>query len=93
LSQPVFIKCRCCQGRGEIELTGPLSETLDLLRKHPGFLNGAALARLAKIKPTAMCQRLKRLEAMGLARSRLQCGRQLFWTSIEPIAPSSHKPK
>lgn len=72
------VQCSCCKGTGKVELTGTYAETYELLRSQAKELNGAALARLAGCKPTAMNNRLTALERMGLASGRWY-GRQRFW--------------
>jgi hypothetical protein len=61
-----------------VELTGVYAETLSLVYAHPS-LNGAALARIAKCKPTAMNNRLKALERMGVIEG-MRFGQQILWT-------------
>ena len=74
------VKCIACGGSGVIELTGVYAETLALLR-NSGEMSGAALARIAGIKPTAMSNRLAVLAKHGLARSR-PYGRQRLYKAI-----------
>lgn len=73
-----YVVCTHCGGTGSIELTGVYAETLALVIRHPGK-HGAVLAAIAKCKPCAMCNRLKRLEALGLVSSK-RFGRKLFWS-------------
>lgn len=73
-----YVQCTHCQGTGTIQLTGVYAETLTLLISHPG-LNGAALAKLAKCKATAMNNRLKALERHGVATGK-RFGREIVWT-------------
>lgn len=72
-----YVQCTHCGGSGSIELTGVYADTLNLLIRHP-MKNGAALAKLAKCKATAMCNRLKAMERLGVVVSKRH-GRQLFW--------------
>ena len=72
------IQCSRCKGRGEVELNGEFAETLLLLRKQKEELNGASLAKLAGIHPTAMNNRLVWLERNGFATGR-RYGRSRFW--------------
>ena len=74
------VKCKACGGTGTIELTGVYAETLALLRSS-GEISGAALARTAGVKPTAMNNRLAVLAKHGLARSR-PYGRQRLYKAI-----------
>jgi hypothetical protein len=74
------IKCRHCGGRGEIALTGVYAETLQLVKKNPR-LNGAQLAAIAGCKPTAMNNRLARLQLYGMLDSQLY-GRSILWTAV-----------
>lgn len=70
MSETVMVPCPCCGGRGRVEFTGEYRLTLERLREQPGEVSGAELARIMGVRPTAMCNRLARLEAMGLATSR-----------------------
>ena len=72
------IPCGQCKGSGEMPLGSVYMETLLLLRKQKTPLNGAALARLAGCKPTAMANRLARLVKLGLARAEPD-GRQTLY--------------
>jgi hypothetical protein len=76
------IPCSACAGTGRIPLTGEYAVTLDLLRKQRKPLCGAALAKLAGCSGEAMCNRLVRLEALGLAR-RVRFGRMSLWTAVQ----------
>ena len=62
-----YISCGRCAGEGWLPLTGVYASTLKLLRKQKTTLSGAALARAAKIQPTAMNNRLTWLESQGFA--------------------------
>lgn len=77
-AETLTIECSHCKGRGEIELTGVHADTLTLLRLQARALNGAALARLAGVQPTAMNNRLNWLESHGLAISE-RYGSQKRW--------------
>lgn len=72
------VVCTHCNGTGAIELTGVYAETLILVISNPG-LNGAALAKLAGCKATAMNNRLNALERHGVAEGK-QFGRSILWT-------------
>jgi len=74
-----YVSCTHCQGTGTIELTGVYAETLSILIRNPG-LNGAALAKIARCKDTAMNNRLKALECHGVATGK-RYGRQILWTN------------
>lgn len=75
------VKCPHCRGTGEREMRGVLGETLALLRSQPVELHGGALARIAGIRNSAMCSRLKALEERGLAASRKERGLR-FWRAL-----------
>jgi Fic family protein len=65
--------CNCCGGTGRLEVTGAYAETLALLRRElrpRDEITGAALAAVAGCKPTAMNNRLARLEELGFVTSR-----------------------
>jgi len=66
----LYVSCPCCRGTGQVELTGVYALTLDLLRRQPGEITPADLARQDGCKATTMCNRLAALERMGLATSR-----------------------
>jgi MarR family len=70
-----YISCSHCNGEGYVEMTGVYAKTLELLRKQPAPLNAVELAKLAKCNPTAMNNRLARLEGHGLAE-RQRYGRE-----------------
>lgn len=80
--RPVLVLCTRCMGEGYYELTGGYLETLELLRKQTRELNGAELAAIAKIKPTAMNNRLAWLEGAGLARGR-RYGHIRLWKATQ----------
>lgn len=74
-------KCGHCDGRGTVPVTGEYSDTLDLLRKlfrSRDEITGAELARIARIKPTAMNNRLAVLEKFGFLRSRVWGRKRLY---------------
>jgi hypothetical protein len=71
------VTCLCCRGTGRVPLTGVYADTLDLLRRS-GEVCGAALARAAGCKPSAMNNRLAALERPGLAVSRRYGRLRLF---------------
>lgn len=73
----VYIPCTRCNGTGSTEITGVYAETLALLICNRG-LNGAELATIAGCKPTAMNQRLKALEKLGVAKGQ-KYGREIKW--------------
>lgn len=78
---PIMVPCTKCSGDGYYELTGGYMETLELLRRQNRELNGVELAELAKIKPTAMNNRLVWLEGAGLAQGRRH-GRFRLWRAL-----------
>jgi len=77
---PAYHPCPTCRGTGRIELTGVYAETLAMLRQCGEEITGAALARQAGCKATAMNNRLARLEAFGLAVSRWYGRKKLYRT-------------
>lgn len=77
----VFVRCSRCMGDGEEILTGKRLSTLMLLRKQKGEVNGAALAKLAKIETTNMNNRLAWLESVGLAEGRKN-GSERLWKAV-----------
>lgn len=79
--EPVLVPCTRCMGDGYCELSGEYLETLELLRKQRKELNGVELAALAKIRPTAMNNRLVWLEGAGLAHGR-RYGRFRLWRAV-----------
>lgn len=74
----VSIPCPHCDGSGRKILTGVYLETLSLLRRQTRPISGADLARLAGCRGEAMCNRLIRLEGLGLAEST-EYGRKRLW--------------
>ena len=70
--------CPHCSGTGKVELTGVYADTLRLLEMQSLEVTGAALARAAKCKATAMNNRLAALERMGLAASRRYGRKRLY---------------
>ncbi len=73
-----FVVCKHCGGTGSIELTGVYADTLRLVIRYPKR-NGAALAKRAGCKATAMNNRLKALERHGVVVAEIH-GRELLWT-------------
>lgn len=74
---PIHVACCRCHGSGKVELAGVYAQTVALVAAHPGC-NGSELAELAKCKIPAMCNRLKRLEAMGVVIGN-RSGVSVFW--------------
>lgn len=79
--EPVMVPCARCAGEGFTELNGSYAETLELLRKQKHELSGVDLAALARIKPTAMNNRLVWLEGAGLAKGR-RYGQSRLWKAL-----------
>jgi len=77
------VNCPCCKGAGRIELTGVYADTLALLTSHGKEATGAELSKVAGCKPTAMNNRLARLQDMGLVESR-QYGRLRLFRVPDP---------
>lgn len=71
------VTCKHCGGRGRVELAGIYAETAVLVGMNPG-LNGAQLAMVAGCEPTAMNNRLRRLEDLGIVEGQSH-GRQIIW--------------
>ncbi len=63
-------KCGYCNGAGRVPLSGVYQRTLDLLRKQDNPISGHALARIAKCKGAAMCNRLVMLERYHFVMSK-----------------------
>lgn len=76
---PIYVACPHCKGEGLREITGVYRETLELLRRHTG-ITGAALAASARCQPTAMNNRLARLEELGLVESTILGRERLYKT-------------
>jgi Mn-dependent DtxR family transcriptional regulator len=79
------VHCPHCKGTGKVPLTGVYADTLILLAdigKRGEQLNGAQLAKLMGVKGEAMCNRLVRLEELGLATSK-RYGRQRLWAATK----------
>ncbi len=75
--KPVYVKCYCCDGSGQLELTGKYAETLEMLLKY-GEIHGALLAGMDGCKATAMNNRLAGLERIGLVTSRRHGRNRLY---------------
>jgi hypothetical protein len=73
-----YVVCTHCGGTGSVELSGVYADTLALVIRKPG-LNGSALAKIARCKATAMNNRLKALERLGVATGK-RYGREITWT-------------
>ena len=76
------VKCTRCRGTGKVELTGEYAETYALLLRQKAHLSGADLARLSRVKPTAMNNRLVAIERMGLAIGSTH-GRKRLWRAVK----------
>lgn len=81
VNKPDFVPCSHCDGAGKIELTGVHAETLAFLRWQSLSFNGAELARLCGVNPTAMNNRLVWLEKHGLVKSE-RYGSQKRWRAV-----------
>jgi Mn-dependent DtxR family transcriptional regulator len=66
----IHIACPHCHGSGQIPLTGVYAETLALLSRQRREASGADLARIDGCSGPAMCNRLVRMEQLGLVVSR-----------------------
>lgn len=65
LTPDTRVRCGKCHGDGMVPLPPQLNRTLDMIVRRP-HSNAAELARLLKVKPTAMCNRVNKLIALGL---------------------------
>lgn len=73
------IDCPRCKGEGRVSFTGVIADTgLLLLASQPREVTAKELAEASGVRLTAMINRLRRLEQLGLAESR-GYGRQIFW--------------
>ena len=64
------VKCPRCKGDGKIVLRGVLAKTLDIMRSFAGDHYATALAYYADCTPSAMANRLHRLEEFGAVTSK-----------------------
>ena len=78
MPKSVYVVCTHCGGTGRAQLTGVYADTLSLIIRHPR-LNGAELAKLAACNATAMNNRVKVLERLGLVSGK-RYGREIIWT-------------
>lgn len=76
-------KCLCCGGSGEVNLTLALSDVYQVLNSTLRSLNGKEIGNILGISGPAMCQRLNRLEEMGLAAHTIHKNSKL-WRPIKP---------
>lgn len=74
----LMITCHCCKGEGLIELTGDTALTYWELCKQKAEVTGADLAIVMGTAPTAMNNRLAKLEEFGLATSRRWGRKRLY---------------
>lgn len=78
------IQCRHCNGTGKVELPGGgLRETYDALVAALTPTTSTELGKKLRVIPTAMCNRLVALEALGLARGERH-GRKRLWVALKP---------
>lgn len=67
------VTCPRCEGEGVVALTGVYAETLagvrGWCRKHGGYIVANQAADAFGCEPTALCNRLDRLESLGLLTS------------------------
>lgn len=71
--------CPYCDGTGRIPIGSEYAATLALLRGRKRPIHGAALAKLAGCSGEAMCNRLRALESLGLAKGERD-GRRVLWS-------------
>ena len=81
MNKRIMVDCGRCRGTGKIPFTGVYAKTLRLLDAQEKPINGADLAAKFGCAPSAMCNRLIALEALGLA-SAICFGHEKLWTSI-----------
>lgn len=78
----IRISCTCCKGTGKVVFTGVFAETFRgaerYLKRHP-YLVANRAAPLFGCQPTALSNRLKRLETMGLLKAE-RYGKQVRYT-------------
>lgn len=74
------VACPRCKGTGAVPLSGVYLRTLDLLSRQGRPVNATELARLARVAPEAMANRLVRLEGLGLATGPRN-GRERLWSA------------
>lgn len=79
--ETIQVRCKRCQGRGLLDMSGKYADTYAMLRKQRRELNGAQLAKIAGIEPTAMNNRLAWLEGAGLANGRWN-NRERLWKAL-----------
>lgn len=82
----ITVACSWCAGTGRVELTGEYRATLDRLAALGREVSGAELGRLMGVAPTAMSNRLDRLEDHGLVTSRRH-GRKRLFRAKRPAEP------
>ena len=75
------VPCGCCEGSGEVPLGAEYHETLVRLRRMSSSITGAQLGKKMGVEPTAMNNRLRRLEELGLAKST-RVGRCRFFEAV-----------
>lgn len=84
MSEIITIKCKRCNGTGQMPFNGAIADTLRMLRKLREPVTGAATARrLGNVKPSAMNNRLAYLENIGLAESE-RYGRERKFKAVTP---------
>lgn len=81
-TEPILVQCSTCEGVGVVEMNGAFADTLVVLRRQKTELTGVELAKLMKVNPTAMNNRLVWLESHGLAVGR-KYGPARFWRAIK----------
>lgn len=78
----IRIPCTCCNGTGKVELTGVDAETLAGARRYLSRYACLVANRAALwfgCQPTALSNRLKRLELLGLLKAE-KYGKQVRYT-------------
>lgn len=80
MKRPI-IKCSCCNGGGVIYLPNELWRTLKKLSSIPKLTSEL---NEVGITPNAICNRLKDLESLGLAKRSGKTGKWIKWVAVEP---------
>lgn len=83
--------CSCCNGTGKLELTGVYAETLQIMRANFNSRDAFAVANrdahLFQCGPTALNNRLNRLEEMGFVDSERYGNQRRFYLTMVTGSP------
>lgn len=80
------IKCHACKGTAIQELPMHLAETLAWIRRLDGPIDTRSIPRPTTIGPSAMNNRLRELERLGLIEQAGRDGKYLLWSATDPTA-------